>query len=167
MGKLHNCRTLMRRVSRESDDDGMRKSLSKAADKITGSLNRVAAADSLEEVRGIEGDATRIYFGQFDSFIRHDKSDFFFRKRTRRPPLDRVNAMLSFLYAMLANDARSACESVGLDAAVGFLHRDRPGRPGLALDMMEELRPLLADRVALTVLNRRQIKPSGFRIQGA
>ena len=102
------------------------------------------------------------YFEVFYDLITSQKQDFVFTKRTRRPPLDNVNAMLSFLYSMLTNDLRSACESVGLDTAVGFLHRDRPGRPGLALDLMEELRPVLVDRVVLSLINRQQVKASGF-----
>ena len=92
-----------------------------------------------------------------------DKPAVFFRERSRRPPRDRMNCLLSFLYTLLAHDVRSALETVGLDPAVGFLHRDRPGRPGLALDLMEELRPVLADRLALTLVNRRQVQAGGFQ----
>jgi CRISPR-associated protein Cas1 len=117
---------------------------------------------SVDQLRGLEGDASADYFEVFNDLITHQKSDFVFTKRSRRPPLDNVNAMLSFLYAMLTNDIRSACESTGLDSAVGFLHRDRSGRPGLALDLMEEFRPVLVDRVVLSLINRQQVKPSGF-----
>ena len=117
---------------------------------------------NVDQLRGVEGDASADYFGVFNDLITNQKQDFVFTKRSRRPPLDNVNAMLSFVYSMLTNDLRSACESTGLDAAVGFLHRDRPGRPGLALDLMEELRPVLADRVVLSLINRQQVKPSGF-----
>ncbi|MDP2107175.1 MAG: CRISPR-associated endonuclease Cas1, partial [Desulfobulbaceae bacterium] len=108
------------------------------------------------------GDAARQYFSVFDHLIVAQKEDFFFRERSRRPPLDKMNALLSFLYTLLMHDVRSALETVGLDPGVGFLHRDRPGRPGLALDMMEELRPVLADRLALSLVNRLQIKGKGF-----
>ena len=112
-------------------------------------------------LRGVEGEAARTYFAAFGDLLAGDAA-FAFPRRSRRPPRDAVNALLSFLYAMLAHDARSAAESCGLDSQVGFLHRDRPGRPGLALDLIEEFRPVLADRVALTLINRRQVKPSGF-----
>lgn len=114
-----------------------------------------------DTVRGIEGEAARAYFGAFPAFIA-DGTGLSFNGRSRRPPQDEVNALLSFLYALLANDVRGALESAGLDSAVGFLHRDRPGRPGLALDVMEEFRPYLADRLALTLINRRQITAGSF-----
>lgn len=116
----------------------------------------------MDALRGIEGDAASIYFGVFQELIRSTDAAFTFGSRTRRPPLDRVNAVLSFLYAMLAHDARCACESCGLDPAVGFLHVDRPGRPGLALDLMEEFRAFLADRLAVSLINLGQLKPEGF-----
>lgn len=118
---------------------------------------------ALDRVRGLEGEAANAYFGAFDHLIVAQKEHFVFRGRSRRPPLDSTNALLSFLYAILGHDARSACEAAGLDSQVGFLHRDRPGRPGLALDLMEELRPFLADRLALSLINRRQISPEGFK----
>jgi CRISPR-associated protein Cas1 len=100
----------------------------------------------------------------FNRLINLPGDEFRFTSRSRRPPLDRVNALLSFLYSMLAHDARSACEATGLDAAVGFLHRDRPGRPGLALDLMEEFRPFIVDRLVLSLINRRQMSPGGFDV---
>jgi CRISPR-associated protein Cas1 len=114
-------------------------------------------------VRGLEGDAERTYFGVFDHLITAQKEDFFFAERSRRPPLDNVNALLSFFYTLLAHDVTAGLESVGLDPAVGYLHRDRPGRPSLALDLMEEFRPILADRLALSLINRQQIRGKGFR----
>lgn len=117
----------------------------------------------LDRVRGLEGEAGQVYFSVFNHLITvPGEAGFTFTSRSRRPPLDRVNALLSFLYAMLAHDARSACEAAGLDPAVGFLHRDRPGRPGLALDLMEEFRPYLADRLALSLINRRQVASGDF-----
>jgi CRISPR-associated protein Cas1 len=165
VGKLANYRTLLRRGARESTDATSANFLSVAAKRINMSMKRLSTSAGLDVIRGVEGDATRVYFSVFDNLILGDKSAFRFTKRTRRPPRDRINALLSFLYALLANDARSACEASGLDAAVGFLHRDRPGRAGLALDLMEELRPVISDRVALSLVNRRQVKADGFEIQ--
>lgn len=124
--------------------------------------------DNLQEplplavVRGMEGDAGRAYFSVFDHLIVAQKQAFFFNERSRRPPLDNINALLSFFYSLLAHDACSALEGVGLDPQVGFLHRDRPGRPSLALDLMEELRPVIADRLVLSLVNRQQVRPGGF-----
>ena len=117
---------------------------------------------SLDILRGHEGNAARAYFEVFDHLIVQQKESFFFRERSRRPPLDNMNALLSFLYTLLRHDVEAALEAVGLDPAVGFLHRDRPGRPGLALDLMEELRAYLADRLALSLVNLRQVRPEGF-----
>jgi CRISPR-associated protein Cas1 len=114
-------------------------------------------------VRGHEGDAARAYFAVFDHLITDAKEGFFFRGRSRRPPLDNLNALLSFLYTLLTHDVAAALEGVGLDPAAGYLHRDRPGRPSLALDVVEELRPVIADRLALSLINRRQIQADGFR----
>ena len=111
---------------------------------------------------GFEGSAAKIYFGVFDHLILQQRDDFFFRERSRRPPLDNMNSLLSFLYTLLTNDVASALEAVGLDPYVGFLHQDRPGRPSLALDLMEELRPIFADRLALSLVNRKQIMGKGF-----
>jgi CRISPR-associated protein Cas1 len=113
-------------------------------------------------LRGLEGEAAQIYFGVFDDLIRVDTSALRFKGRSRRPPADAVNALLSFLYTLLTHDCRSALETVGLDPAVGFLHRDRPGRPSLALDLLEEFRPLLADRLVLSLINRRQVNERDF-----
>jgi CRISPR-associated protein Cas1 len=119
-------------------------------------------ADSLDALRGIEGEAAATYFRSFDRMLTAQHDAFGFEQRSRRPPMNRCNALLSFLYTLLAHDYRSACESVGLDAQSGFLHRNRPGRPSLALDLMEALRPVLADRLALSLINRQQVKPTGF-----
>jgi CRISPR-associated protein Cas1 len=117
----------------------------------------------LDTVRGHEGDAARVYFDVFDHLVTESKPEFFFKTRSRRPPLDNLNALLSFLYTLVTHDVASALEGVGLDPAVGYLHRDRPGRPSLALDLVEELRPVMADRLALSLINRRQIRAEGFR----
>jgi len=116
----------------------------------------------IDALRGAEGEAAQLYFSVLDGLIRRTEPDLRFNGRSRRPPLDPVNALLSFLYTLLTHDCRTALESVGLDPAVGFLHRDRPGRPSLALDLMEELRPILADRLALSILNRKQLDAGDF-----
>lgn len=158
LAKLANSRTSLLRAAREHASE----TLDRAAAQLGDSLQALESAATLDSLRGVEGDAAHNYFSVFDELILHQKEDFFFHERSRRPPLDNVNALLSFLYVLLAHDVASALEVVGLDPAVGFLHRDRPGRAGLALDLMEELRPVLADRLALTLINRRQVSPSGF-----
>ncbi len=110
----------------------------------------------------MEGEAAALYFSVFDHLIRSSDQEFRWKGRSRRPPLDPINAVLSFLYTLLTHDCRSACEAVGLDPAVGFLLRDRPGRPSLALDLMEELRPVLVDRLALSLVNRHQLRSTDF-----
>jgi CRISP-associated protein Cas1 len=136
--------------------------LDKAVEGLWELIQVVKDETDLDRIRGIEGIAASVYFGVFDSLISVHKEHFFFKERSRRPPLDNVNALLSFLYTLLVHDVESALEGVGLDPAVGFLHRDRPGRPSLALDLMEEFRAYLADRLALSLINRQQIKPEGF-----
>lgn len=161
-GKLHNSRWSVERTRR---DHGLRtdgEKLAAASQQIYGLLSQVKAVASSEELRGLEGVGANAYFGVFDEMILGDKEVFFFHGRNRRPPLDRVNAMLSFAYSLLAHDCASALESVGLDSYVGFLHRDRPGRTSLALDLMEELRPCMADRFVLTRINTRKTKPADF-----
>jgi len=166
LGKVSNQRAVLMRALRDHGDDlssDRRVSVSDAADRMALILRRVGlGADPVDVLRGAEGEAANLYFGVFDCLIRSPESEFRFRGRSRRPPLDRTNALLSFLYTLLTHDCRSAAESVGLDPAVGFLHRDRPGRPSLALDLMEELRPVLADRLALSLINRRQLRASDF-----
>jgi CRISPR-associated protein Cas1 len=157
--KLANCRTVLLRGMREH---GPNLQIEDAASRLARSIQMLDSAASVDEVRGIEGDGARTYFCVFDHLITTAKEYFFFRERSRRPPLDNVNALLSFLYTLLVHDLVGALEAVGLDPAVGFLHRDRPGRPGLALDLMEELRPVLADRLALSLINRRQVHEDGF-----
>jgi CRISP-associated protein Cas1 len=119
----------------------------------------------LDSLRGMEGDAARVYFSVFDHLITNKTHGLAFNGRNRRPPLDPVNCLLSFVYTLLLHDVRSALESVGLDSAVGYLHRDRPGRPSLALDMMEEFRPVIADRLVLSLINRGQATKKDFEIQ--
>jgi CRISPR-associated protein Cas1 len=158
LAKIANSRTSLLRAGREYTSE----TIDRAATQLGLSLRLLASTSSLDGLRGVEGDAAQTYFSVFDELILHQKEDFFFHARSRRPPLDNVNSLLSFLYVLLAHDISSALETVGLDPAVGFLHRDRPGRAGLALDLMEELRPVLADRLALTLINRRQVTGSGF-----
>ena len=162
VAKISNCRTVLLRAARERQDDAGAKALGDAALHLARLMNALRKPVCLDTARGHEGEAARTYFGVFDHLIRVNKEDFFFRGRSRRPPLDNLNGLLSFLYTLLAHDVRSALETVGLDPAVGFLHRDRPGRPGLALDLMEEFRPFLADRLAVSLVNRQQIKGTGF-----
>ena len=158
LAKIANGRTSLLRAAREHASE----TLDRATVQLGESLQALESTETLDALRGVEGDAAHNYFAVFDELILHQKEDFFFHERSRRPPLDNVNALLSFLYVLLAHDVSSALETVGLDPAVGFLHRDRPGRAGLALDLMEELRPVLADRLALTLINRRQVAASGF-----
>lgn len=164
IGKVANGRNVLLRAAREGGPGDSAAPLKRAARDLGDVLDRLRSPLPLDVVRGHEGEAAAAYFRAFDHLITGDKDAFRFTKRSRRPPLDPVNALLSFLYTLLVHDVRSALEGVGLDPAVGFLHRDRPGRPGLALDLMEELRAYLADRLALSLINRRQIKESGFTI---
>lgn len=165
VGKLGNCRTVLRRAARDTEDPEREASLNQAADRLTASIGEAIRSEDLDKTRGIEGEAATIYFGAMNSLIASDAKEFQYTKRSRRPPLDPVNAMLSFAYTLLMHDARSACEAAGLDSAVGFLHRDRPGRPGMALDLMEEFRPFLADRLVLSLINRQQVQPNDFLIR--
>lgn len=163
LGKIANCRAVLLRAARSRSDSPYIDELSAAADHLAQHIASLQETVSIDTVRGKEGDAARKYFSVFDHLIIAQKDDFFFRERSRRPPLDNVNALLSFFYTLLVHDVAAALEGVGLDPAVGYLHRDRPGRPGLALDLMEELRPYLADRLALSLINRQQINGKGFR----
>lgn len=164
-GKLHNSRWSIERTLRDHSMRVDQEQLSHASKELQALLPQTAEAAKLDLLRGLEGAGAAAYFGVFDQMILNKKTDFFFHGRNRRPPLDRMNAMLSFAYSLLANDCASALESVGLDAYVGFLHRDRPGRTSLALDLMEELRPCMADRFVLTLVNNRMIKPADFQLQ--
>lgn len=163
IGKISNSRTVIRRVLRDHTEKIDIPSLQTSSDRLKSILMHVRQSLPLDQLRGYEGEAAQVYFGVFDHLITSQKSDFVFHERSRRPPLDRVNCLLSFLYTMVMHDVRSALEAVGLDPAVGFLHRDRPGRAGLALDMMEEFRPFIADRLALSLINVSQVKKKGFK----
>lgn len=163
VGKVSNCRTVLKRAIRDHGTRLAKDDLQCASDRLTSILMHLKNEPDLDRLRGFEGEAAKVYFDVFDHLILTGKKDFSFLQRNRRPPLDKVNCLLSFLYTLLMHDVRSALESVGLDPAVGFLHRDRPGRPGLALDLMEEFRPFLADRLALSLINLGQMKKSSFR----
>ncbi len=162
LGKVYNARWSVERTRR---DHAMRidsERFAAVSQQLQGLLPQITAETSLDSLRGLEGAGATAYFSVLDDMILQGKDTFFFRERSRRPPLDAINAMLSFAYSLLAHDCASALESVGLDAYVGFLHRDRPGRESLALDLMEELRPCFADRFVLTMVNNRIIKPEDF-----
>ena len=160
--KVANARGVLLRAARDHGAEAGDTQLRQAARRLAESIDQLEHTNDVEQMRGIEGEASRSYFEVFNRLITHPDPAFTFRGRTRRPPQDNVNALLSFLYVILMHDARSACEAVGLDPAVGFLHRDRPGRPGLALDLIEEFRAFLVDRVVLSLINRQQVRPEGF-----
>ena len=163
--KLTNSRSVLLRAARDSHDSAEIESLRKTATIIGNQITTAHQSQTLDQLRGIEGDAANRYFQCFNWMIAPSaRAEFQFTLRSRRPPLDPINCLLSFLYTMLTHDARSACESAGLDAAVGFLHRDRPGRPGLALDLIEEFRPFIVDRLVLSLINRKQIQPKDFQV---
>lgn len=164
-GKLQNARTILLRVAREAGSPEAERSLRAAAALHASTITRLPRLRYLNEVRGAQGDAARDYFAVFEAMIRGDKKSFTFGGRNRRPPRDRINALLSFVYGMLRNECASALEGVGLDPQVGFLHALRPGRPALALDLMEELRAPLADRFVLTLVNLGQVRADGFVIR--
>ncbi len=162
-GKLKNTRTNLQRGAREASASDEVVTLTRTADNLAASLRSVTIAKNMDELRGIEGEAARGYFAALNLIVKPQmRASFTFNGRTRRPPLDRFNALLSFLYAMSMNDCRSAVEAVGLDTQLGFLHAVRPGRAALALDLQEEFRSILADRLALTLINRGQITASDF-----
>jgi CRISPR-associated protein Cas1 len=165
--KIANSRTVLLRCARDHGeaDPARASALLSAADKLANRIDQVPRATSLDSLRGTEGECAAFYFAAFPHLLVNHDPAVQMNGRTRRPPLDPVNAILSFLYSILAHDCRSALESCGLDPQCGFLHRDRPGRPSLALDIMEEFRPYLADRLALTLFNRRQLTSRSFDIK--
>lgn len=162
-GKIANCRTVLQRALRDHAEKVDADAVSQASQRLAHSMRRLQTEDTLDILRGIEGESANVYFEVFNHLITSQKNDFFFQERNRRPPLDKVNCLLSFLYTLLMHDVRSALETVGLDPAVGFLHRDRPGRYGLALDLMEEFRPFIADRLTLSLINLCQVQAKGFQ----
>lgn len=166
VGKVANQRSVLMRALRDYGEEYSgedREAIRMVAERLARIARRIELSDdTLDALRGSEGEAANLYFSVFGHLIRSPDAEMRWNGRSRRPPLDPVNALLSFLYTLLTHDCRSACESVGLDPAVGFLHRDRPGRPSLALDLMEEMRPILADRLALSLINRRQVRARDF-----
>ena len=161
-GKIRNQRFNLMRAARDVRDETSAGRLRAAAESLMAHIQSLPESGEIDTVRGVEGIAAAVYFDAFADMIRVASDDFSFRNRSRRPPRDRMNALLSFLYAMLTNDCRGALEGVGLDPQVGILHVPRPGRPGLALDLVEEFRPAFADRLALALVNRKQIRPEHF-----
>jgi CRISPR-associated protein Cas1 len=161
-GKIHNGRNALLRAARESDSADDVAELNAAAARLGEHVEALASTVATDSVRGREGDSAHSYFAAFPRMIRHNRAELGMNGRSRRPPLDPVNALLSFTYAMMTQDCVAALTAAGLDPDVGFLHVDRPGRPGLALDLVEEFRTLVADRLVLALLNRRQIGPADF-----
>lgn len=159
-GKINNQRYVLQRALRDGIDDP--EPVEVGVEELERNLNRLPETRSLEQVRGVEGNASSTYFGLFDSLILADDPTFIFIERSRRPPEDAINALLSFAYTLLTRDCEAALEGVGLDPQVGYLHALRPGRPALALDLVEEFRPIIADRAVLTLINRRQVNADDF-----
>lgn len=165
-GKITNSRQSLMRSSRETDSEDEKKELQARADELSVVMRWLEReAETLDVIRGYEGQAANIYFGAFNLHLRHQREDFYFPKRSRRPPLDLINCLLSYLYALVRHDCISALTATGLDPFVGYLHTERPNRPSLSLDLMEEFRPVLADRLAITLINRKQIDAKDFAIR--
>jgi len=165
IAKILNGKTVIKRALRDHTESVDINALEDVSNRLSNSAKELENRTNIDSIRGIEGDAAKWYFSVFNELIVAQKEDFYMEGRNKRPPKDFLNALLSFLYTILAHDVQSALETVGLDPYVGFLHKDRPGRASLALDLMEELRPVLADRMALSLINRRQISPKGFTVK--
>lgn len=157
-GKLRNARSVVQRAAREAGESE-KPVLEEASSVLAAGIRGLRGARDLDDLRGFEGSGGQAYFSVFQSMIRADSGEYAFNGRNRRPPRDRVNALLSFVYALVTSDCVAGCEGVGLDPQFGYLHALRPGRPSLALDLMEELRPVLADRLVLSLINRGQLRP--------
>lgn len=164
-GKVFNCRCVLQRFLRDHGEKGTFSNMREAVKLLSLQLQKVMNCTNIDTLRGLEGEAARAYYGVFNDLILENREAFYFNGRSRRPPQDLTNAVLSYLYTLLAHECRSALETVGLDPQVGFLHKERPGRPSLALDLMEELRPYLVDRLTLSLINNRQIDHKGFIIK--
>ena len=170
-GKLQNSRNSLLRGARESEISNFKSQIEEATDALARQVRRLGEfqisdlKSQMDELRGIEGMAAVTYFGVFGLLLKQQRDHFTFATRSRRPPRDRINCMLSFLYALVRHDCIAALTSIGLDPFVGFLHAERPNRPALALDLMEEFRPWLADRLAVTLINRQQIGPDDFKLR--
>jgi len=161
-GKIANSKNVLLRCAREQDSEEVKEKIINAANQITVLAQKIEDCEIIDSLRGIEGVIANTYFGVFDYLIKSDDENLRFEKRSRHPPENNVNSLLSFLYILLKNDVQCALESVGIDPAAGFLHSLRPGRPSMALDMMEELRAPLCDRLALSLINLKQIKADDF-----
>jgi CRISPR-associated protein Cas1 len=170
-GKLQNSRNSLLRGARESENADFKTQIGEATDALARHIRRLAESEisnlksEMDSLRGAEGMGSATYFSVFALLLKQQREDFSFTTRSRRPPRDRINCLLSFLYALVRHDCIAALTSIGLDPFVGFLHADRPNRPALALDLMEEFRPWLADRLAVTLINRQQIGPEDFRVR--
>jgi CRISPR-associated protein Cas1 len=162
LGKISNCRKVIDRAARDHSLLLDVSALTNTSVSLHELMQEIKECRTLEDLMGFEGRAAKTYFAVFDQLILQQRDDFYFTERTRRPPMDNLNSLLSFMYTLLTHEVASALETVGLDPYVGFLHQDRPGRPSLALDLMEELRPVFADRLTLSIINRRQISGKGF-----
>lgn len=165
IGKVYNARWVLERAIRDHSLQIDAEKVKAASNFLKDSLTLIQNSQSKDQLRGYEGEAASIYFGVFDQLILQQKKDFIFTGRNRRPPLDPVNAMLSFVYTLLTNMVTSALESVGLDPYVGYLHVDRPGRASLSLDLVEELRAVMADRFVLSLINRKMVTGKNFSRQ--
>ena len=161
--KIQNARNTLLRAARDNAEADDAEPLRRAATHLAAMIEQLPTALNLDAARGIEGETARTYFGVFPHLVRQRRDFFALDGRSRRPPRDPVNAMLSFVYGIMRHDCAGALQAVGLDPAVGYLHADRPGRLSLALDLMEEFRSLIADRLVLTLINRRQVNPNGFQ----
>jgi len=164
VAKLLNSRSVLMRAVRDYPDSAGRPELERAVALLASSVNQARTTNDIDKLRGVEGEAASQYFGVFGYLVTRGQPGWTFGGRNRRPPRDAINALLSFLYTLLLHDARSALEAAGLDSQVGFLHRDRPGRPSLALDLMEEFRAFLCDRLALSLVNRGQLDSEAFHV---
>lgn len=165
IGKIYNSKWVLERAIRDYPLRLDTEKLKTQSRFLSAAIQRVYHSEEMDQLRGIEGEAASVYFSVFDDLILQQKEDFIFDKRNRRPPIDKVNALLSFTYTLLMSMCKSALETVGLDAYVGFMHTDRPGRASLALDLMEELRSVIADRFVLTIINKRIVNSSGFYVK--
>lgn len=164
-GKVYNARWVLERACRDYPMRLDVDQIKRKSDFLSGSLKKIRVCENAAELRGLEGEAASVYFSVFDELILQQKPEFSFHGRTKRPPTDCVNAMLSFAYTLLSGMCAGALESVGLDAYAGFFHTDRPGRMSLALDLMEEFRSVMADRFVLTLINKKLVKPDGFSVR--
>jgi CRISPR-associated protein Cas1 len=162
-GKIQNSRSSLMRAARETECRTEQERLKEACEALARQLRDLPEPGEINSIRGVEGMSSSIYFEVFTLMLKQQREAFEFQMRSRRPPRDRINCLLSFLYALVRHDCVSALTAAGLDPFVGFLHVDRPNRPSLALDLMEEFRPWLADRLAVTLINRQQIGPNDFR----